>query len=248
MKAYPTTWSIGKQLLALDEALVKANVLRPAEALNHFIDGLQSWTSQWTKSPAKSNSIGITVPNHLRRQNEFQQLWAIDRDLQVCGNTNIITAAPLRLTKVKISEHYEDMKTSMRLPSVRRKRGQSAASKAKEVIFGTTFPDPKVRSAALRRFESAQVAASALLDLCRDHSYGVLILIPPTMGERSFRPTAVEFEGFRAALRFVLGQKWTHALNICGKALLLISQGREPQQAIVTELRELHLVLQGTGK
>jgi hypothetical protein len=237
LTVYPTSWTVGQQLLALDEALVKTNVIQPSDAIQEFANGIQSWVSQWIDAVHRPN--GITVPGHLRGQKQYQEFWAIDRDLQTYQSSHIITAALLRLSKVRMSEHYETMKVAMRLPSVRRKRGQTAAAKAREVIFETTFPDPQERAAALRRFEAAQRASNVLLDLCRDHSYGILILIPPDLSERSLRATAVEFEGFRAALRFVLGTKWSHALKLCGAALVALSQGQQPQKSTLKRLEEL---------
>ena len=240
LSAFPLSWSLGQQLLALDEALIKTTLLQPAQSVQDFTLGIESWVAQWINSSSRPN--GITVPAHLRGKKVYQEFWAIDRDIQSYQTTHVITAALLRLAKVRISEKYEDMKAAMRVTTVRRKKGQTAAAKAKDVIFRTTFPDPDEREAAQRRFEAAQKASNVLLDLCRDHSYGVLILIPPDLSERSLRPTAAEFQGFRHALRFALSDRWQGILKLCGQALVAISEGRQPQQATLAALRDF-----GTG-
>ena len=239
---YPSTWSPGQQLLALDEALTKTSILQPAKAISEFIAGFESWVSQWSGAPGRSGSL--TTPSHLRGHKQYQEFWAIDKDLQTYQSTHAISGALLRLSKVRMIEHYEDVKLKMRLPSIRRKRGQTAAAKAKEIIFTTTFPDEQERAAALRRFEKAQKASNVLLDLCRDHSYGLLILIQPELNETSFKPTLTEFDGFRAALRSVLSEKWTTALKTCGTALVALSQGIQPSPAMRTELNKLKDTLQ----
>ena len=92
----------------------------------------------------------------------------------------------------------------MRPRSTQKKQGQTAAAKVKETIFQTTFPDPAKRQAAYQRFEVAPKASVVLPDLCRDHSYGVLILIPPNTDALDLQATAAEVKGFREALRLLL--------------------------------------------
>lgn len=162
---YPSTWSRDQKLLTIDDALFKASLLHPAAPIKDFANGMRAWVGQWV---APSQRPQITIPLHLRGKKEFQEFWAIDRNVQTYQSTNIVTSALLRLAKVRLAEKYEQLKASMRLPAVKRKRGQTAAAKAKELIFETTFPNDEEREAAKRRFAEAQHTAAALLELCRE--------------------------------------------------------------------------------
>jgi hypothetical protein len=135
-------------------------------------------------------------------------------------------------------EKYELLKASMRRPDVRRKRGQTGAAKAKELIFSTTFPDPDERKAAFVRFDFAQATGKVLVKLCEDNGYGVLVLIPPGVHDQDLRQSAVEFDGFRELLRSHLSNNWSSSLSACGTALLAISKGVEPSPESMSTLME----------
>lgn len=236
LSSYPSNWDTEQRLVAVDEALFKASLLHPRLPLRNFSQGLQLWVAQWIEAAQRPHAP--QVPQHLRGKKDFQEFWALDQDVQMYQNNHIVTSALLRLAKVRLAEKYEEMKEGMRLPGVRRKRGQTAAAKAKETIFETTFLDPEEREAAKRRFTEAQYTSSVLLDLCREHSYGILVTIPPSITERDFRSTAVEFAGFQAALRILLGSAWIDTLRVCGDALVSVSKGQKPEQHTLDKLSQ----------
>lgn len=235
LASYPSTWTHEQKLSAVDEALFKAKLLQPEPSVLDFVNGLSTWTAQWINP---SQRLEPQAPLHLRGKKEFQDFWIIDRNVQTYQSTNVITSALLRLSKVRLAEKYEELKRSMSIAGVKRRRGQTAAAKAKEVIFETTFPNSDEREAAQRRFAEAQHTSAALLELCREHTYGVLILIPPGVTERDLRSTTEAFQGFRAALRLLLSSSWAETLKLCGEALVALSQGQQPSQDTTTRLAE----------
>lgn len=236
LSSYPAGWDRERRLLAVDEALFKANLLHPLAPLRDFSQGLRSWVTQWIDKSQRPTDATL-APQHLRGKKDFQEFWAMDRNIQAYQSTHVVTTALLRLAKVRLAEKYDELKSNMRLSTVKRKRGQTAAAKAKEVIFETTFLDAAERDAAKRRFEEAQYTSSVLLDLCREHSYGILITIPPTVSERDFRSTDAEFAGFRTALRVLLGDGWKTRLELCGKALSCLSEGQNPGEDLLDRLQ-----------
>lgn len=235
--AFPAAWSTGQKLLAADEALEKTSLLDPSELLRQFAVGVEAWIGQWIDSSKRTS--GASTPDHLRGNKDYQEFWVLDKNIQVYEANNVVSAALLRLAKVRIAEKYDDMKYAMRLPGVKRRHGQTAAAKAKEVIFETAYPDEKERAAAKKRFQVAQLSASVLHHLCSDHSYGVLAVIPPQLSEyRALRPNVVEFDAFRRALRLRFGTTWKGLLELCSEILVAISEGRQPRKNAMIKLKQ----------
>lgn len=139
LSSYPSCRNHAEKPMAADEALFKASLLHLKLPLREFGRGIRSWVAHWID--ASQRPVAVQTPQHLRGKIAFQEFWAMGRNIQAYQNTHVVTTALLRLAKVRLAEKYDEMKSKMRMSTVRRKRGQTAAAKAKEIIFETTFLD-----------------------------------------------------------------------------------------------------------
>ena len=53
----------------------------PGPGIRDIARGLQSWESRWIDTP-KPPRRGVAVPLHLQGKKNYQEFWALDRNIQ----------------------------------------------------------------------------------------------------------------------------------------------------------------------